>query len=63
MAHEDDAERAVRAGSALLEAIDELNEDDPALSLQVRVGINTGEAVVALGARRSRARGSSPATS
>ena len=51
VAHEDDAERAVRAGLRILEAIDELNEQDPALSLQVRIGVNTGEAVVALGAR------------
>jgi class 3 adenylate cyclase len=51
MAHEDDAERAVRAGLRILEAIAELNEADPELDLQVRVGINTGEAVVALGVR------------
>src|ERR671937_3268735 len=51
VAHEDDAERAVRAGLSILEAIEELNEADPELHLQVRVGINTGEAVVALGAR------------
>jgi class 3 adenylate cyclase/tetratricopeptide (TPR) repeat protein len=51
MAHEDDAERAVRAGLAILDAIAELNEADPGLDLQVRVGINTGEAVVALAAR------------
>ena len=51
VAHEDDAERAVRAGLLILEAIGELNADEPALSLQMRVGINTGEAVVALGAR------------
>ena len=51
VAHEDDAERAVRAGLRILEAIAELNEADPALGLHVRVGINTGEAVVALGAR------------
>jgi class 3 adenylate cyclase/tetratricopeptide (TPR) repeat protein len=50
-AHEDDAERAVRAGLAILDAIVELNEAEPSLDLQVRVGINTGEAVVALGAR------------
>src|SRR5919201_1449356 len=31
-------------------AHEELNEDDPDLDLQVRIGINTGEAVVALGA-------------
>ena len=57
VAHEDDAERAVRAGLRILEAIAELNEADPALSLQVRVGINTGEAVVALGARPEQGEG------
>ncbi|MGQ0668476.1 MAG: adenylate/guanylate cyclase domain-containing protein [Actinomycetota bacterium] len=57
MAHEDDAERAVRAGLRILEAIDELNEDDPGLGLRVRIGINTGEAVVALGARPERGEG------
>jgi class 3 adenylate cyclase len=57
VAHEDDAERAVRAGLRILEAIDELNEHDPVLSLQVRIGINTGEAVVALGARPEEGEG------
>ena len=57
VAHEDDAERAVRAGLRILEAIGELNEADPGLSLQVRVGINTGEAVVALGARPEQGEG------
>ena len=57
VAHEDDAERAVRAGLRILEAIEELNEQDPALSLQVRIGINTGEAVVALGARPEEGEG------
>src|SRR6476646_7157008 len=56
-AHEDDAERAVRAGLRILEAISELNAEDPALSLQVRIGINTGEAVVALGARPEEGEG------
>src|SRR5712692_10433192 len=51
LAHEDDAERAVRAGLRIIEAIEELNASDPGLELSVRVGINTGEAVVALGAR------------
>ena len=55
--HEDDAERAVRAGLRILEAIAELNEADPGLSLQVRVGINTGEAVVALGAKPEQGEG------
>src|SRR6476619_3369219 len=56
-AHEDDAERAVRAGLRLLEAVDELNTSDPSLALQVRVGINTGEAVVALGVRAETGEG------
>jgi hypothetical protein len=56
-AHEDDAERAVRAGLRILEAIEELNDQDPALALQVRIGINTGEAVVALGARPEEGEG------
>jgi class 3 adenylate cyclase len=51
VAHEDDAERTVRAGLRILEAIEELNEADPGLELQVRVGINTGEAVVSLDAK------------
>jgi class 3 adenylate cyclase/tetratricopeptide (TPR) repeat protein len=51
VSHEDDAERAVRAGLRILEAIDELNEDDPVLGLSVRIGITTGEVVVSLGAR------------
>jgi class 3 adenylate cyclase/tetratricopeptide (TPR) repeat protein len=57
VAHEDDAERAVRAGLRILEAIEELNAEDASLSLQVRVGINTGEAVVALGARPEEGEG------
>ena len=50
VAHEDDAERAVRAGLRILEAIGDLNERDAGLDLQVRIGIDTGEAVVALDA-------------
>ncbi len=57
LAHEDDAERAVRAGLRVLEVLDELNTSDPTLELQVRIGINTGEAVVALGARPERGEG------
>jgi class 3 adenylate cyclase/tetratricopeptide (TPR) repeat protein len=56
-AHEDDAERAVRAGLRILEGIEELNEHDPALLLRVRIGIHTGEAVVALGARPEKGEG------
>ena len=57
VAHEDDAERAVRAGLRILEAIEELNRGDEKLQLQVRVGINTGEAVVVLGAHPERGEG------
>jgi class 3 adenylate cyclase/tetratricopeptide (TPR) repeat protein len=56
-AHEDDAERAVHAGLAITNAIAELNEHDSELNLQVRVGINSGEAVVALGARVDKGEG------
>ncbi len=51
IAHEDDPERAVRAALAIQEAIAELNEADPTLELEVRIGVNTGEALVNLGAR------------
>jgi len=50
-AHEDDPERAVRAALAAREAIAELNQADPALGLQVRIGVTTGEALVVLDAR------------
>jgi tetratricopeptide (TPR) repeat protein len=51
VAHEDDAERAVRAGLRIVEAIKELNAEQPGLDLEVRVGIATGEVVVSLAAR------------
>src|SRR2546423_81724 len=51
VAHEDDPERAVRAAIPIREAIVELNEADPTLELEVRIAVNTGEALVALGAR------------
>jgi class 3 adenylate cyclase/tetratricopeptide (TPR) repeat protein len=51
VAHEDDAERAVRAGLAILETIEQLNVADESLALSVRIGVNTGDAVVALDAR------------
>src|SRR6187455_1923782 len=47
-AHEDDAERAVRAALAVRDAIGALDERDDALDLHVRVGVATGEALVAL---------------
>jgi class 3 adenylate cyclase/tetratricopeptide (TPR) repeat protein len=51
VAHEDDPERAVRAALAIRETIAELNQATPRLDLQVRIGVTTGEALVALGAR------------
>ena len=50
-AHEDDAERAVRAALAVRDSISELNADDPSLGLSVRIGAATGEALVNLNAR------------
>jgi class 3 adenylate cyclase/tetratricopeptide (TPR) repeat protein len=57
VAHEDDAERAVRAGLRITQSIAELNEEQPELRLSVRIGVNTGEAVVALGARPEQGEG------
>src|SRR5215208_4136811 len=48
VAHGDDPERAVRAALGITDAVGELNEHRPELDLQVRVAVNTGEAIVAL---------------
>ncbi len=52
VAHEDDAERAVRAGLAMAEAVDVMNADVglPPSSLALRVGILSGEAAITVGA-------------
>src|SRR6185369_5157554 len=52
-AHEDDAERAVRAGLAIVDAVRNL-DGAPTGRLQVRVGMHTGPAVVAHGAGESQ---------
>jgi class 3 adenylate cyclase/tetratricopeptide (TPR) repeat protein len=49
--HEDDPERAVRAAWAVREAVAALGAGERWVELHVRVGITTGEAVVAVGAR------------
>jgi len=51
VSHGDDAERAVRAGFAVLDSLEELNRNRPGLDLAARAAVNTGEAVVALGSR------------
>jgi class 3 adenylate cyclase len=56
-AHEDDPERAVRAGLSIQDAVAGLREEDERLDLHVRIGVNTGEALVALGARPSQGEG------
>jgi len=55
-AHEDDAERAVRAALRILESLEDLNTEH-GFDLAVRIGINTGEAVVALHARPEQGEG------
>jgi class 3 adenylate cyclase len=49
-AHEDDAERAVRAGLEIVTAIAAMGADLQAPDLKMRVGIVTGEVAVTLGA-------------
>jgi class 3 adenylate cyclase/tetratricopeptide (TPR) repeat protein len=56
-AHEDDPERAVRAALSIRETIAEFNEQEPGLDLHVRVGVTTGEALVALDARPAEGEG------
>jgi class 3 adenylate cyclase/tetratricopeptide (TPR) repeat protein len=48
-AHEDDPERAVRAGLGILAGLAALNAARPDLDLHVRIGMNTAEAVVTYG--------------
>ena len=51
--HGDDPERAVRAALAVRNWVGGRNEADPRLELHVRLGVATGEAVVAIGAHAS----------
>ncbi len=57
LTHEDDPERAVRAGLAIRDAIPTLNEhltDTHGVQLGTRIGINTGEVVAASGSTFDR---------
>ncbi len=49
-AHDNDAERAARAGLAILDAIAKLNEQPGHAKLAVRIGIDSGAVVVGAGA-------------
>ena len=53
-AHEDDPERAVRAALLIQRAVERLNAEQPELGLSVRIGINSGEAVVTTGGTAER---------
>jgi class 3 adenylate cyclase len=57
VAHGDDPERGVRAALAIREAIAELNSQNPELDLQVRIAVNTGEAIVAKDLQSSEGEG------
>jgi class 3 adenylate cyclase/tetratricopeptide (TPR) repeat protein len=49
-AHENDAERAARAGLAALEEVSKLNQKSPHPKVSVRIGIDSGAVVVGAGA-------------
>jgi class 3 adenylate cyclase len=57
VAHGDDPERAVRAAVSIRDAVAELNAADPELDLQMRIAVNTGEALVSMGARTTEGEG------
>ena len=46
VAHEDDAERAVRAGLAMQATLSEFRSQHPSDAIEMRVGVNTGEVLV-----------------
>jgi class 3 adenylate cyclase/predicted ATPase len=48
LAHGDDPERAVRAALSICDAVAEMDAADPELALQLRIAVNTGEALVSL---------------
>jgi class 3 adenylate cyclase len=46
VAHGDDPERGVRAALAIRDAVPQMNAEAPDLDLQLRIAVNTGEAIV-----------------
>jgi class 3 adenylate cyclase/tetratricopeptide (TPR) repeat protein len=52
--HEDDAQRAIFSALRILPVMEAMNEGHPELPLAVRIGVETGEAIVDLGAEPSR---------
>jgi class 3 adenylate cyclase len=54
VAHGDDPERAVRAAMAIVEGVQELNDSDSELDLEIRIAVNTGEALVSLAANAAQ---------
>lgn len=57
VAHEDDPERGVRAAFAVREAMAELNAANPEFDLRIRIGVNTGPALVSLDVHPSSGEG------
>src|SRR2546423_1369898 len=51
IAYGDDTERAVRAALVVRDSVAAMNAADPRLDLQIRVAVNTGEALTSLNAR------------
>jgi class 3 adenylate cyclase len=49
IAHGDDPERAVRAAIAIRQSVRRLSEADERFELRLRIGVNTGEAIVKVG--------------
>ncbi len=54
LAHEDDAERALRAAFAARRVVEEMSDPDRGIDLGVRVGITTGEVLLDLAADPAR---------
>ena len=57
VARDDDAERAVRAAIAVRDAVTALASDHRDFDLRLRIGVNTGEALVAVDARPAEGEG------